>query len=256
MQSIRVAQVETVGGVAVEGVVRVLGGRRVLDGLELCVPAGGRVGIVGRSGAGKSTLLSLVAGLDEPDAGTLSVDGETMASGRLARCALMPQRDCLLPWRSALDNAGLALENRGLSRREARRRAEPLFARLGLAGAERLSPAKLSGGMRQRVAFLRTLLAGKPVLLLDEPFGALDAITRAELQEWLVAALAAEPRTVLLVTHDVEEALLLCDRVLVLAGGRVAAVLEVELAREGSRREVVTSPGFVELRERALEAIG
>ena len=110
--------------------------------------------------------------------------------------------------------------------------------------------------MRQRVAFLRTLLAGKPVLLLDEPFGALDAITRAELQEWLAGALAAEPRTVLLVTHDVEEALLLCDRVLVLAGGRVGAVLEVELAREGPRREVVTSPGFVELRERALEAIG
>jgi ABC-type nitrate/sulfonate/bicarbonate transport system ATPase subunit len=109
--------------------------------------------------------------------------------------------------------------------------------------------------MRQRVAFLRTLLADKPVLLLDEPFGALDAITRAELQEWLVGALAAEPRTVLLVTHDVEEALLLCDRVLVLAAGRVARELEVDVSRDGPRREVVTSPAFVELRERALEAI-
>jgi len=243
-------------GVDAGGVVRVLGGKRVLDGVDLHVPAGGRVGIVGRSGAGKSTLLSLVAGLDEPDAGTVSVGGETSPAGRLARCALMPQRDCLLPWRSALDNAALALENAGLPRSEARRRAAPLFARLGLAGSEELRPAKLSGGMRQRVAFLRTLLADKPVLLLDEPFGALDAITRAELQEWLADALAAEPRTVLLVTHDVEEALLLSDRVLVLAAGRIVAELDVDVARNAPRREVVTSPAFLELRERALETIG
>jgi ABC-type nitrate/sulfonate/bicarbonate transport system ATPase subunit len=242
-------------GVVLDGVVRMLGGRRVLDGIALRVDPGARVGIVGRSGAGKSTLLSLVAGLDHPDAGTLAVGGATVASGRLARCALMPQRDCLLPWRTALDNAGLALENAGMRRREARLRARPLFERLGLAGAELLRPAKLSGGMRQRVAFLRTLLADKPVLLLDEPFGALDAITRAELQEWLTGALAAEPRTVLLVTHDVEEALLLCERVLVLADGRVAAELEVDVPRDAPRREVVTSPAFVALRERALEAI-
>jgi NitT/TauT family transport system ATP-binding protein len=227
----------------------------VLDGLDLVVDASGRVGIVGRSGAGKSTLLSLVAGLDEPDAGRVTVAGATGARARLARCALMPQRDCLLPWRSALDNAGLALENAGLSRREARRRASPLFARLGLAGSERLRPSRLSGGMRQRVAFLRTLLADKPVLLLDEPFGALDAITRAELQEWLLGALAVEPRTVLLVTHDVEEALLLCERVLVLARGRVAAELDVDVDRDAPRREIVTSPAFARLRQQALAAI-
>jgi ABC-type nitrate/sulfonate/bicarbonate transport system ATPase subunit len=243
-------------GVALDGVTRILGGRRVLDALALDVPLHGRVGIVGRSGAGKSTLLSVVAGLDEQDGGLVSVAGATTAAGRLARCALMPQRDCLLPWRTALDNACLALENQGLSRSEARRRAAPLFARFGLDGAEALRPARLSGGMRQRVAFLRTLLAGKEVLLLDEPFGALDAITRAELQEWLADALADEPRTVLLVTHDVEEALLLCDRIAVLAGGRVAEELEVDVPRDGPRREVVTSPAFVELRERALEALG
>ena len=242
-------------GVVADGVVRALGGKRILDGLDVVVPARGRVGIVGRSGAGKSTLLSLVAGLDEPDAGEISVGGSTAAAERLARCALMPQRDCLLPWRTALDNATLALENAGVPRHEARHRAAPIFVRLGLTGAEPLRPAKLSGGMRQRVAFLRTLLADKPVLLLDEPFGALDAITRAELQEWLGNALAAEPRTVLLVTHDVEEALLLCERVLVLASGRVAAQLDVDVPRGGPRREVVTSPAFVELRERALEAI-
>ena len=250
------AKVAGGAGVVADGAVRVLGGRRVLDGVDLRVPAEGRVGIVGRSGAGKSTLLSLVAGLDEPDTGRIAVDGASTAAGRLARCALMPQRDCLLPWRTALDNAGLALENAGLPRRDARLRAAPLFVRLGLAGSERLLPAKLSGGMRQRVAFLRTLLADKPVLLLDEPFGALDAITRAELQEWLADVLAAEPRTVLLVTHDVEEALLLCERVLVLAGGRITAELDVDLPRTGPRREVVTAPAFLELRERALAAIG
>jgi NitT/TauT family transport system ATP-binding protein len=258
-QSVLAAKVSALGrrvDVRLEGVVRVLGGRRVLAGLDLAVPAGGRAGIVGRSGAGKSTLLSLVAGLDEPDCGQITVAGETAARARLARCALMPQRDCLLPWRTALDNAAVALENAGLARREARRRAVPLFERLGLAGAEQLPPAKLSGGMRQRVAFVRTLLADKPVLLLDEPFGALDALTRAELQEWLAGALSVEPRTVLLVTHDVEEALLLCERVFVLAGGRVVAELEIDVPRDVPRPEVVTSAAFVELRERALEAIG
>ena len=243
-------------GVVADGVVRVLGGRRVLDGLELCAPAHGRFGIVGRSGAGKSTLLSLVAGLDEPDGGRIAVGGDASVRGRLGHCALMPQRDCLLPWRSALDNAGLALENAGCSRREARERAMPLFERLGLAGSARLYPSELSGGMRQRVAFVRTLLAEKPVLLLDEPFGALDAITRSELQEWLAGALAIEPRTVLLVTHDVEEALLLCERVLVLGSGRVVLDLDVDVVRDAPRREVVTRPAFVALRERALEAIG
>jgi ABC-type nitrate/sulfonate/bicarbonate transport system ATPase subunit len=235
--------------VAASGIVRVLGGKRVLDEVDVVVPAEGRVGIVGRSGAGKSTLLSLMAGLDNPDAGEISVGGATVASGRLARCALMPQRDCLLPWRDALDNAALALENAGLPRSEARRRAAPLFARLGLAGAERLRPARLSGGMRQRVAFLRTLLSGKPVLCLDEPFGALDALTRREMQDWLAQALAREPRTVLLVTHDVEEAARLAHRVLVMSPrpGRVVAELAVPASR--------TEAEVLEVRERALEAL-
>jgi ABC-type nitrate/sulfonate/bicarbonate transport system ATPase subunit len=232
--------IERQAGVAVDGVRRVLGGRAVLDGIDLEVPRHGRLAIVGRSGSGKSTLLSLVAGLDDTDAGSISVSGG---------CALMPQKDCLLPWRSALDNACLALENRGVDRRDARRRATEVFARVGLGGTEDLRPSQLSGGMRQRVAFVRTLLADKEVLLLDEPFGALDAITRSELQEWLRDALAGAPRTVLLVTHDVEEALLLCDTVAVLARGRIAASFDVDVER--SRTDL----GFVELREQVLEAI-
>ena len=145
----------------------------------------------------------------------------------------------------------------GVGRQEARARAKPLFERFGLGEFEDARPAGLSGGMRQRVAFMRTLLPGRPVLLLDEPFASLDAITRAEMQQWLADALHREPRTVLLVTHDVEEALFLSDRVAVLSRrpGRVVAELDVPLPRPRDRRAAVTDPQLAELRRRALEAL-
>ncbi|MEA2468505.1 MAG: hypothetical protein QOJ57_2631 [Thermoleophilaceae bacterium] len=212
---------------------------------------GEAVAIVGPSGCGKSTLLELFAGLQQPDAGAV-------AGGGIDTCALMPQGDLLLPWRDALGNAGLALECAGASKGEARRAAAPLFERFGLGEFESAYPRELSGGMRQRVAFLRTLLAGRPALLLDEPFGALDSITRAQMQEWLAEALAKEPRTLVLVTHDVEEALYLADRVAVMSPrpGKVIAELEVPFPRPRPRRETVTSREFAELRERAMEALG
>ena len=176
-------------------------------------------------GCGKSTLLELVAGLQEPDAGTRrGRRGRRDAAGAPGRdLATCPSATCCCPGATRSGNAALALECQGGRGREARQRAEPLFERFGLAEFERAPPAELSGGMRQRVAFLRTLLPGRPVLLLDEPFAALDAITRAEMQEWLAGALQAEPRTVLLVTHDVEEALYLADRVLVMSAAARAA---------------------------------
>ena len=198
------------------------------------------------------------AGLQEPDAGAVEVAGETESDARRAACSFMPQRDLLLPWRDALGNAALALESQGVRRRDARGRAAPLFERFGLAEFEDARPAALSGGMRQRVAFLRTLLPGRPVLLLDEPFASLDAITRAEMQAWLARALEAEPRTVLLVTHDVEEALFLSDRVAVMSRrpGRIVEQLDVPLARPRDRRAAVSDPRLIRLRERALEALG
>jgi NitT/TauT family transport system ATP-binding protein len=202
------------------------------------------VAVVGPSGCGKSTLLELICGLQRPDAGTISAP----------EAALMPQRDLLLPWLSALDNAALALRVHGLGRDEARRRAEPWLERFGLAGFERTRPAELSGGMRQRVSFLRTLLAGKPVLALDEPFTALDAITRQEMQGWLAHVLASEPRTVVLVTHDVEEAIVLADRVAVMSSRPGRAVAEIEVSLPRPRR--ATDLAVVELRERALHALG
>lgn len=228
-----------------------------LERIDLAVPQHTRLGIVGPSGCGKSTLLSDIAGLLEPDSGTISIGGVTAPRERLARCALMPQKDLLLPWRSALDNACLALENRGVKRGEARLRARPLFERFGLAEFEGKMPAQLSGGMRQRVAFLRTLMAEKDVLLLDEPFAALDSITRAGMQEWLLAALEQEPRTVLLVTHDVDEALLVGHRVVVFSArpGRILRTLDTGFPRDLPRREIVTSPQFVALKEQALEAL-
>jgi ABC-type nitrate/sulfonate/bicarbonate transport system ATPase subunit len=228
-----------------------------LEGLSLEVRPGEVLGVVGASGCGKSTLLELVAGLQEPDAGTISVGGANKALDRRSACALMPQRDLLLPWRDALGNAALALEAQGISGSQARERAAPYFERFGLASFEGTRPAALSGGMRQRVAFIRTLLPGRPVLLLDEPFAALDAITRSEMQQWLANALAAEPRTVLLVTHDVEEALFLSDRVAVLSPrpGRVVAELEVPLSRPRDRRAAVTDPDLARLRATALEAL-
>ena len=229
----------------------------VIADVELAVAEGEVVGLVGPSGCGKSTLLELIAGLLEPTAGELRVHGDAGPQGRLARCAYMPQQDLLLPWLTALDNAALALRNRGASRAAARDEAAPMFERFGLRGFERSRPAELSGGMRQRVAFLRTLLAGKPVVLLDEPFAALDAITRAEMQEWLAAALHAERRTVVLVTHDVEEALYLCDRVLVFSARPARMVCELAAVgpRRTPREEAVADPGFVELRARALRAL-
>jgi ABC-type nitrate/sulfonate/bicarbonate transport system ATPase subunit len=243
--------------VAVEGLGHAFGELEVIQRLDLAAAPGEVVGLVGPSGCGKSTLLELIAGLAEPASGRISVDGAEASADRLARCAYMPQRDLLLPWLRAIDNASLALRNRGERRAAARARAEPLFDRLGLAGFGDALPRELSGGMRQRVAFVRTLLADKPVLLLDEPFAGLDAITRGEVQEWLVAALAAEPRTVILVTHDVEEALFLCDRVAVLSArpARLVEQLAAPSPRALPRADTITSPDFSAARERALRAL-
>jgi NitT/TauT family transport system ATP-binding protein len=217
---------------------------RALEKMSLRARAGEIVVVVGPSGCGKSTLLELICGLQETDAGFV----------RSEPAALMPQRDLLLPWASAIDNAALALRAQGMPRDQARREAAPWLERFGLDGFQNARPAELSGGMRQRVSFLRSLLAGKPVLALDEPFAALDAITRAEMQGWLAHVLAQERRTVILVTHDVEEAVMLADRVIVMSArpGRAIAELPVALDRPRHR----TDPAVVELRARALEQLG
>jgi NitT/TauT family transport system ATP-binding protein len=234
--------------VRIDGVARLYAGARgaplaALEGATLSARAGEVLAVVGPSGCGKTTLLELICGLQRPDAGSVLAPP----------AALMPQRDLLLPWLSALDNAALALRVRGIPRAQARERARALFAEMGLDGFEPARPHELSGGMRQRVAFLRTLLSDKPVLCLDEPFGALDAITRQDMQAWLAGALLREPRTVVLVTHDIEEAVVLADRVAVLSArpGRVLAEFAVDLPRPRKG----TDPAAIALRERTMAAL-
>jgi ABC-type nitrate/sulfonate/bicarbonate transport system ATPase subunit len=235
-------------GVRIDGVSRTFPTRRgpvaALEGMSLRAEPGEIVCVVGPSGSGKTTLLEIICGLQRPDEGVAISDP----------AALMPQDDLLLPWLSALDNATLALRARGMGRSEARERAHPWFERVGLAGFEATRPRELSGGMRQRVSFLRSLLAGKPVLALDEPFAALDAITRAEMQGWLARVLQSEPRTVVLVTHDVEEAVLLGDRVVVTSPRPGRAVADIPVPASRPRRR--TDRQLVELRERVYTALG
>jgi len=230
----------------------------VLEDISLAVGEGEFVSLIGPSGSGKSTLLDIIAGLSEADHGKILLNGKpATATARLGRSAYMRQRDLLMPWRKALDNAAVALEVAGVPRKEARRRAQERFPEFGLEGFEKSYPAQLSGGMRQRVAFLRTILAGRPLLLLDEPFGALDALTRATMQDFLVELLSREPRTVVLVTHDVEEAVFLADRVVAISHrpGQIVHEEFITLPRP-RRRSLVTSEAFVVHKAAILRAIG
>ena len=228
----------------------------VIGRLELRAASGQVVGLVGPSGCGKTTLLELVAGLRAPSRGSIAIGAATEAAERLARCAYMPQRDLLLPWRRARANAALGAEISGLGRAEARRRADALFERFGLAGFERAWPSQLSGGMRQRLALLRTFLMPSQTLLLDEPFGALDAFTRREMHGWLQDVWRRDGRTVMLVTHDVEEALVLADVVFVFSRrpGHVVRRIEVALERPRTTTDT-TSPRFVALKAELLTAL-
>lgn len=220
----------------------------VLDGVELSVAPGEVVALVGPSGCGKSTLLDVAAGLARPDAGEVLIDG-VAAPGRLGRLALMPQGDSLLPWRTLLDNVAVGARLAGAPDADAL--ARDAVARYGLAGFERHYPHALSGGMRQRAALARTVLAGRPLWLLDEPFGALDALTRAELHADVTDLWDRVRPTVLLVTHDPEEAATLADRVLVSGPRPMGMLVEVDCPAPRPRAPEVR----VRLRQAILDAL-
>ncbi|NLE75361.1 MAG: ABC transporter ATP-binding protein [Chloroflexi bacterium] len=226
-----------------------------LDGVSLTLQEGEFLTLVGPSGCGKSTLLNIACGLQQPDQGEVWLDGEP-ARQRLGRLAYMPQRDLLLPWRTVLGNVLLGPELAGRSRDEARQEALSWMPLFGLEGFEEALPTTLSGGMKQRAALLRTFLLHREVMLLDEPFGALDALTRVQLQEWLLSVWRRLSKTILFVTHDVEEAILLSDRVLVMTPrpGRLRLEVEIPLARPRDR-ELVCSTGFGALKEKLLEVL-
>lgn len=226
-----------------------------LQRVSLHVDEGEFVALVGPSGSGKTTLLSIFAGLETPTSGAVALRGDTQAR-LLGRAGYMPQRDLLLPWRTALGNAIAGLQAQGVSRTEATTRARALFAEFGLAGFERAWPATLSGGMRQRVAFARTVLAAHDLLLLDEPFGALDALTRTGLQRWLADLWERLGATCLLVTHDLDEALLLADRIYVLSPRPGTVRLERAVPLERPRRlEMLARPEIVAIKGELLASL-
>lgn len=227
-----------------------------LHDVSLVAEEGQFVSLIGPSGCGKSTLLNIVSGLMQPDAGQVLLYGRTKDL-RLGQVAYMPQKDLLLPWRTLLENLLLGPEIRGYDLNEARREALDLMDRFGLAGFEESLPGALSGGMRQRAALLRTLMCHQDVLLLDEPLGALDALTRRELRQWLLEVWQSFRKTMIFVTHDVEEAIYLSDRVYVMSPrpGTIAMDLRIDLPRPRAEEMTCSTP-FLGYRAALLESLG
>jgi ABC-type nitrate/sulfonate/bicarbonate transport system ATPase subunit len=231
------------------------GSFRAVAPLTLNIEIGRFVSLVGPSGCGKSTLFNIIAGLLQPTEGRVLIDGED-ATGTIGRVGYMLQKDLLLPWRSVLDNVILGMEIQGKPLRSARERALPLLQRYGLAGFEHLYPNSLSGGMRQRAALLRTLLFDTDVILLDEPFGALDAQTKLQMQEWLMQLWTDFRKTVVFVTHDVDEAIYLSDEIHIMGTrpGRLLESIAIPLRRPRPRTTALT-PEFIAIKERCLKLL-
>ena len=227
----------------------------ILDRLSFHVHPGEFISIVGVSGSGKSTLFRLATGLAVPSAGRVVFNGKE-DEPLLGNVGYMPQQDLLLPWRTIVENASLPLELAGMKKRAARERVLPLLEQFGLGGTDDKYPAELSGGMKQRVAFLRAVLSGSPLLLLDEPFSALDAITRLAMQEWLLRQWDMQQSTILFITHDVEEALFLSDRIFMLQNRPVTSLEEivVPLPRPRTRKDL-HEPAILALKEQLLEKL-
>lgn len=223
----------------------------IITGLDASVKEKEFVSIIGPSGCGKSTLFRLITGLEEPTAGSIQLTETTRHP-----VGYMPQKDMLLPWRTIIENAALPLECQGIQKKEAHVKAKELLAQFGLQGYEQKYPKDLSGGMRQRVSFIRTLLTGGEILLLDEPFSALDALTKAALQEWLFEQWKQWQKTILFITHDVEEALFLSNRIWVVTEQPITTLTErmVPLGPDRSRKDL-NKPEILALKDELLSML-
>ncbi|MDR0719692.1 MAG: ABC transporter ATP-binding protein [Treponema sp.] len=239
-----------------EGITQKYQDETVVEGIRVELPAGGIISLLGPSGVGKTTLFNILAGVDRPSGGQVFLLGEDI-TGVSGRVSYMLQKDLLLEYRTVLDNVILPLLIKGKKKKEARSLAAEFFPQFGLSGYEKKYPRELSGGMRQRAALLRTCMMRNPVILLDEPFSALDAITRRQMQDWFCGIASAMGFSTLFITHDVEEALLLSDRVYVLTGkpGKITADFAIRPGRPRDHSFPV-SPGFGEQKQLILEAIG
>jgi ABC-type nitrate/sulfonate/bicarbonate transport system ATPase subunit len=226
-----------------------------LKSTNMAIAEGKFVSIIGPSGCGKSTLFNIIAGLLKPSSGQVLLDGENIV-GQSGKVGYMLQKDLLLPWRTILDNVILGLEIRGVSKKKARKRALPMLQKYGLNGFENHFPSELSGGMKQRAALLRTLLYDQDVILLDEPFGALDAQTRLLMQSWLLKIWGDFKKTVLFVTHDIDEAIYLSDEIYIFSHrpGHIKEQVEVNLPRPRNET-TLTDPLFLKLKQKLLESL-
>ncbi|MDW7673523.1 MAG: ABC transporter ATP-binding protein [Bacillota bacterium] len=227
----------------------------VLEDISLYVQEGEFVTLLGPSGSGKSTLFKVIAGLIKADQGSVIIDSKEV-TGEVVKLGYMPQQDLLLPWRTLLENASLPLLVQGKPKQEAYQQVKELLPVFGLEGFEGYYPEQLSGGMRQRAAMLRTILIDSQVMLLDEPFGALDALSRERLQEWLLEIWEKFKRSVLFITHSIDEAIYLSDRIYVISDRPSQIVIEqaIKIPRP-RKREIVTTPQFVKYKQILMEAL-
>ncbi len=227
-------------------------GADLIHALSFEVKPGSFHCLLGVSGCGKSTIFRLITGLLKPDQGEILVNG-TPVSALKGPCGYMPQKDMLFPWRSVGENVGLPLELRRMEKKDIRSGVASALAQVGLAGCADKRPDELSGGMRQRAAFARTMLTGRELLLLDEPFSALDFLTRIAMQEWLLDQWRKSGKTILFITHDVEEALFLSSSVLMVTETPIRSLREIPVPLTGERtRKDLAEPAVIELREEMI----
>ncbi|WLV23945.1 ABC transporter ATP-binding protein [Aciduricibacillus chroicocephali] len=227
------------------------GNKEILKGVDLSIKKGEFVSLIGASGSGKSTIFRLITGLEKVDSGVIQLNGE-MRENRHGKVGYMPQRDLLMPWRTVYENVRLPLE---LNRTEIHSdEITEMLDAFGLDGYAKKYPGELSGGMRQRVSFLRATLAGSELLLLDEPFSALDALTKLFMQEWLLERWERDKKTVLFITHDISEAVFLSDRILVLEETPAKMLTEIEVPLDRPRRRKDEDlPAVLHLKESLIE---
>ncbi len=241
--------------IAVEGISKTLGGLLTLGEVNLKAAGGDFIGILGPSGCGKSTLFNIISGLMRPDRGRVLIDGGDV-TGRTGRVSYMRQKDLLLPSLNIVENVSIPLVLKGMSKKQAGAEAAAHFKQFGLEGFEKYYPRQLSGGMRQRAAMLRTYLFSSDILLLDEPFAALDAITKRKMQTWLIDVFNMINPTVMYITHDVDEALYLCDRIYVLSECPTVVRLEIPVPfRRPPRGRTIVNPDYGAVRDKVMEAL-
>ncbi len=239
----------------IKGVSKSFDGKKIIEDISLHIAQGELVSLLGVSGGGKTTLFNIISGLLFPDEGEVLLDGENI-TGKSGKISYMMQKDLLLPFRTVIDNIALPLIMRGESKKAARKKADSLFEQFGLNGTQKLYPAQLSGGMRQRAALLRTYLFSQDVALLDEPFSALDTITKASVHRWYLDVMEQIKLTTFFITHDIDEAILLSDRIYLLTGQPGHITDEIVISSPKPREEnFILTEKFIGYKKRILSSL-